>query len=137
MSVDNTHSILQQITNKETDYHTHRLVRQNFYPDLSCGTNCRFERVCVFVSLSASISQKLLVQSSPIFYTLPTVEARSSIGSVAICYVLPVIRRTSCLRIMTINRRCGKKHTQCNSTAAHGFDTAAITKSEPSALKLT
>ena len=44
----------------------------------------------VFVSLSASISQKLHVQSSPIFYMLPTVVARSSAGGVAICYVLPV-----------------------------------------------
>ena len=111
---------------KETDYHTHRLARQNFYPDLGSGTNCRDERVYLFVSLSASISQKLHVQSSPIFYTLPAAVARSSTGGVAICYVLPVIRR-----------RCEKTHTQCNSTAAHGFDTAAITKSEPSALKLT
>jgi len=126
MSIDNTHSILQQITNKETHYHTHRLVRQNFYADLDCGTKSCDERVCVFVSLSASISQKLHVQSSPIFYMLPTAVARSSTGGVAICYVLPVIRR-----------RCEKTHTQCNSTAAHGFDTAAITKSEPSALKLT
>jgi len=49
MSIDNTRSILQQITNKETDYHTHRLVRQNFYADLSSGTKSRDERVCVSV----------------------------------------------------------------------------------------
>jgi len=108
MSIDNTRSILQQITNKETDYRTHRLARQNFYPDLGSGTKSRDERVCVFVSLSASISQKLHVQSSPIFYMLPTVVARSSAGGVAICYVLPVIRRSSCLRIMNMNRRCEK-----------------------------
>jgi len=88
---------------KETDYHTHRLARQNFYPDLGSGTNCRDERVYLFVSLSASISQKLHVQSSPIFYTLPAAVARSSTGGVAICYMLPVIRKTSCLRIMTMN----------------------------------
>jgi len=110
MSIDNTRSILKQITNKETDYHTHRLgARQNFYADLSSGTKSRDERVCVFVSLSASISQKLYVQSSPIFYMLPTAVAQTSTGGVAICYVLPVIRRSSCLRIMNMNRRCEKK----------------------------
>ena len=109
MSVDNTRSILKQITNKETDYHTHSLgARQNFYPDLSSGTNCRDERVCVFVSLSASIFKKLHVQSLPMFYMLHTAVAQSSTGGVAICYVLPVIWRTSCLRIMTMNRRCEK-----------------------------
>ena len=50
MSVDNTRSILKQITIKETDYRTHSLwARQNFYTDLSSGTKCRDERVCLCV----------------------------------------------------------------------------------------
>jgi len=50
MSVDNTRSILKQITNKETDYRTRSLwTRQNFYTDLSSGTKSRDERDCLRV----------------------------------------------------------------------------------------
>jgi len=52
MSIQNTRSILKQITNKETDYHTHRLARQNFYRDLGCGTKSCDDRVCLCVCVS-------------------------------------------------------------------------------------
>ena len=44
--------------------------------------------------------------------------ARSSSGGVAICYVLPVLRVSSCLHIMTRNKRLEKVYTKATRHGA-------------------
>ena len=56
-----------------------------------CAKYCN-KRVCLFVCLSARISQKPRVQNSLNFlYMLPVAEARSSSDDNSIRYVLPVL----------------------------------------------
>jgi len=53
--------------------------------------------VCRSVHLSASVSPEQHVRASTnVLCTLPMAVARSSSGSVEICYVLPVLWTTSC-----------------------------------------
>jgi len=59
------------------------------------------QSVCLSVCLSASISPKLHVRSSPIFVMHVTMSfVGSSSDGIAIRYVLPVLRMTSYLHIM-------------------------------------
>ena len=65
-----------------------------------CDQRARMS-VCLSVCLSARISQKPHVHISPNFlYMLLVVVALSSSDGNAICYVLPILRMTSCFHIM-------------------------------------
>jgi len=56
--------------------------------------------VCLFVCLSVRMSQKPHSTFHQTFCTLPAAVTWSSFNGSAICYVLPVLRMTSCFHMM-------------------------------------
>ena len=68
---------------------------------------------CVCLSVREHISGNTRLTFTSFLCMLPIAVARSSSGDVAICYVLPVLRMTSCLRISQWSStwpRCWWKH---------------------------
>ena len=69
---------------------------------------CRDVSVCLFVSLSALISQIPDVKISRKFlYLLPVAVARSFSDTVGLCYVLPVLWITSYFQMIGVNTYTG------------------------------